>query len=396
MDRRGLFDDRAYWKQAVALQRRGAEIFYLVIDYYDETEQDKNLQTSNEGIHYQIFKARKYVSNLLMNYAIKKILNPPNEFHEMLEMVEKIQPDLIQIVDLRILRLLPKLLKIKSRPKIVYDIREPRDHNLLELRMKDWKLPLKAKKWYANSVQNWEYRNAAKCDFILGVDDGIARRIAKNLPDKPYKTIYNFTNLSDQRQHIPLDKRNYDAAYVGALSELRGTKTIAHATEILVRKMPSVKILLLGKAFPEELNQWIHNFIKEKNLENNLTHINGVDFQEVSKFYNQIKIGLNPLHHVKAHEEIIQIKLFEYMNYGMPIITSNFGEMMQYVIDNQCGETIPPDDPEALANTIFQLLQHPEKMEYYAQNGMHAVDEKFNWKLMEKEYVDIINSLIIE
>ncbi|MCH5599299.1 glycosyltransferase [Niabella ginsengisoli] len=107
-----------------------------------------------------------------------------------------------------------------------------------------------------------------------------------------------------------------------------------------------------------------------------------------------MKIGLNPLSHIKAHETIIQIKLFEYMNFSLPIIAGNFGYMKKYVEENGVGVCVPPDDPVALANAIKDLLLQPEKITQMGLNGVKAVDEKYNWQLMSRSYINIINGLI--
>ena len=81
------------------------------------------------------------------------------------------------------------------------------------------------------------------------------------------------------------------------------------------------------------------------------------------------------------------------MNYGLPIISSNFGKMNKFVIDNKVGKTIPPNDETALANAILHLLNHPKEMEEYGNNGIQAVDQQYNWNVMEEKYLNIIHSL---
>lgn len=389
MERRGLYDDRAYWKQAMALHNCGYEIHYLVISHTEKSDKG----TTNEGIHYQIFEGKKYIKSVVGNYLVKKILPIPTEFDEMFANLLNIQPDIIQIVDLRVLRILNQIKHKLPSAKIIYDIREPRDQNLLDLRMKDWKVPMILKRKYAIYIQAWEYQKAEKCDYLLGVDDGIAKRIQTNLPGKSYTTIYNFTNLAKKRNFIPLDKRLYDAAYVGGLSEIRGAKTILLATEIIVKKHPDFKLILLGKSHCPKLSHYIEDFIQSHHLDKNITWLKGIPYQEVSDYYNQIKLGLNPLKDVPAHREIIQIKLFEYMNYGIPIVSSDFGAMQEYVEENNVGVCIKCD-PTNLATNIIELLQNKESMHYYSENGYKAVDQKFNWHLMEKKYLDIIHQLL--
>ena len=121
-----------------------------------------------------------------------------------------------------------------------------------------------------------------------------------------------------------------------------------------------------------------------------------VPHQEVSDYFNQIKIGLNPLLFAKTHEEIIQIKLFEYMNFGIPIITSNFGYMKKYVLENNVGIAIEPNDEKLLANTILDLLNDRKAFDEFATNGIKAVDERYNWDIMEEMLLETYQFLLNE
>lgn len=388
-DMHDLYDDRAYYRQALSLKKAGYDVHFLLIS--DERKAEKGV-TAN-GIKFEIFAYKRFIKTTVLNYLFKKFLPVEDEYDLMLKAIKKIQPDYVQMVDLRMLRFVNQLKKMNNPPKIIYDIQEPRDNNLLDIRMKKWAIPMFMKKFYANYIQQWEYKISKQVDFIIGVDNGIEKRVKTNLPEAPYETIYNFTDLAQSRKNIPLNDRKYDFAYVGAITELRGGETIAKATKILIQKHPDVKVLLLGPIYPPDFAERITDFIKQNNLQDNLIWINSVPFDEVSDYYNEIKIGLNPLHYAKAHEEIIQIKLFEYMNYGLPIITSDFGEMQHYTLENNVGECIEPNKPELLAETMLNLYQNPEKLAFYSENGIKAVDEKYSWKVIEKKYLNIIENM---
>ena len=389
MDQHHLYDDRSYWKISTSLIRNGFEVYTVAIG--DEDDEG----VTNEGVNYKLIKRKKFAPTVYLNYLFKKIVPVKDEYDEAFEYCKKIQADIYQVEDLRINRIIGKLKNLPNHPKLVYDIREPRDNNLKDIKLKKTKIPKSLTGFYADYIQNWEYKISEKYyDFILAVDDGIYHRIKKNVPNAKVDLIYNFTNLSETRQNIPKNEKKYDAAYVGGMSEIRGILTVVYATKLIAKKYPNYKLLLLGKIYDENLKTKIDDFIQENHLNENIILLDFVPYEEVSDYYNQIKIGLNPLWYSKAHLEIIQIKLFEYMNYGIPIITSNFGYMQKYVEENEVGITVPPGDEKSLANAVLRILNDDDLYQKFHKNGIRAVDQKYNWQMMETKLLKIYNSLL--
>ena len=389
-DQHSLYDDRIYWKEAVSLIKKGYEVYYICIG------NDEGNGKTKEGVYYHQIKRKKILPTTIFNYLFKKIPFIKTEYHNALDICKNINPSIIHIHDIRINRIINDLKKNHPNVKLIYDAREPIDKNLKDYRFKTSKIPKFITNKYANYIQKWEYKKVKKYNYILAVDDGLYERFSSNVPHVNIEIIYNFTNLKDKRKFLSYDDKIFDAAYIGGLTKIRGTLTAVKATKYIVEKIPSYKLLLLGEIFDKDLKNEITSFIKTNNLENNIILKNFIPYKEISNYYNQIKIGLNPLFNVKAHEEIIQIKLFEYMNFGLPIITSNFGYMKQYVEENNVGICIEPNDEKLLAETIIYLLENRELFDSYAENGIKAVNERYNWKIMENKLFSIYEKLLNE
>lgn len=386
-DRHTLYDDRTYWKQAISLVNHGFDVHYVVIG-------DQNGDgITKEGIRFRQIKRYKYLPQRYLNYIFKK-LPVKTEYDEAFEYCKDIKADIYQIEDLRLNRIIHKLKRLQHHPKLVYDIREPRDNNLKDITFRDSWIPKFLTNAYADHIQRWEYKNSVLYDHILAVDDGIYNRVIKNVPEVPVSKIYNFTNLKSTRQNVLYEQKKYDAAYVGGISQIRGAKMGLLAAKIIIKKIPDFKLLYLGPIYEMDLKNEMLDFVKQNNLENNVIFEDFVPYEKISDYYNLIKIGLNPLLYAKAHLEIIQIKLFEYMNYGIPIITSNFGYMQKYVEDNEVGITIAPGDAEALANAVIKLLSDRALYDKFSSNGIKVVDEKFSWEIMEKKLISIYEELL--
>ncbi|WP_333660375.1 glycosyltransferase [Chishuiella changwenlii] len=389
-DQHSLYDSRIYWKEAVSLVKKGYQVHYICIG------EDDDSGITDEGVHYILIKRKKYLKIRILNYFLKRVSFISSEYNEAVNYCKKINADVYHVHDARINRILNDLKSISPHAKFIYDVHEPFDKNLKDDRFKNSKIPKLITNYYADYIQKWEYKKASYYDYILTTDDGLYKRFQQNTPNVKIDIIYNFTNLEKEREYLSYEKKIYDAAYIGGISKIRGALIAIKAAKLIVEKIPNYKLLLLGKIYDLELEDEIISFIKTYHLENNIILKDFIPHQEVSKFYNQIKIGLNTLLNVKAHEEIIQIKLFEYMNFGIPIITSDFGYMKQYVEENNVGIAVKPNDENLLANTIIALLKDRNAFEVYAANGINAVNEKYNWNKMEQKLFYIYENLLNE
>lgn len=384
-DGHSLYDDRLYWKEVLSMKKNGYEVYIIVADEVDEQG------VTEHGITYYKVKRRRYSSNKILNFLLKKINN--KTYKKIVDIAKTIEADVYHVHDDKLNDLIQKIKKFPHRPKLIYDSREPIDKNM---KMNNFDNGFKNYLFhkYADYLQKKEYKKVLLYDYILTVDDGLKKRFQKHSNPNKIEVVYNFTNQIPQRQNLPYAEKIYDAIYCGGITEERGFHTILKSTKFVVKKKADYKVLLLGVMYEDELKVYFKNFVKEHELEKNLIWIDFVRFDEVSNYYNQSKIGLNILHPFDAFEDIIQIKLFEYMNFGLPIITSNFGEMQNYVLDNEVGVAVNPFDENELAETILNLLSDQKKLKLYSENGMKAVDEKFNWSLMEEKLILIYDELL--
>ena len=86
--------------------------------------------------------------------------------------------------------------------------------------------------------------------------------------------------------------------------------------------------------------------------------------------------------------------MFEYMSAGVPVIGSHFPLWKQIIEGNQCGLCVDPQDPQAIAAAIDDLIANPEKAEQMGRNGQIAVLNRYNWGIEEQKLLDFYKSLI--
>ena len=64
------------------------------------------------------------------------------------------------------------------------------------------------------------------------------------------------------------------------------------------------------------------------------------------------------------------------------------------VQQEHCGVLVDSTDPEAVAQGILYLLEHPKEARRMGQNGRRAFEDKYNWEREEGKYVAFIDRVM--
>jgi glycosyltransferase involved in cell wall biosynthesis len=91
--------------------------------------------------------------------------------------------------------------------------------------------------------------------------------------------------------------------------------------------------------------------------------------------------------------DIQPIKLFEYMIAGLPIVSFNLPRLRAIVQEVQCSILVEPGQPEALAEAIQWLLEHPAEAQAMGDRGCPAVLQTYNWNSQAQLLLDLYRRL---
>jgi glycosyltransferase involved in cell wall biosynthesis len=80
------------------------------------------------------------------------------------------------------------------------------------------------------------------------------------------------------------------------------------------------------------------------------------------------------------------------MNFGLPIIGSNFGHISRYIEENNCGLIVDPESPAEIAYAMISLLKNKNRYTELSENGIKA-SEQYRWSTMEQKLLYLYNKL---
>jgi glycosyltransferase involved in cell wall biosynthesis len=104
--------------------------------------------------------------------------------------------------------------------------------------------------------------------------------------------------------------------------------------------------------------------------------------------------GLVTLKPLVNYLDSLPVKMFEYMEAGIPVIASNFPYWKSIVEPIDCGICVDPQDPEAIRKAILELVNNPVKAHEMGKKGREAIWTKYNWSIEEQKLLSFYQRMI--
>lgn len=86
-------------------------------------------------------------------------------------------------------------------------------------------------------------------------------------------------------------------------------------------------------------------------------------------------------------------KFFDYIAAGLPVLNNYPGWLADMIQEHQCGLVVPPEDPEAFADALVYLAEHPEQRHAMGRNGRRLAEQKFSRADLSNRLVDFLEEV---
>ncbi|MBI2281375.1 MAG: glycosyltransferase [Bacteroidetes bacterium] len=206
---------------------------------------------------------------------------------------------------------------------------------------------------------------------------GINITVIRNLPIK-LKEYYEVKNIKLDRKKIII--------YQGWVNVNRGLEPLIEAMQDI--ENAHLYIIGDGDIFDKIVQQ-----ILDLNLQDKITLLGKIPFEFLPHYTHQADLGVSLEENVGLnYTYALPNKLFDYINSGVPVLTSNLPEMEAIVTKYDVGETISTITPTAIAEKINQLLNDTEKLARYSTNCIKAKEE-LCWENEEQKLYAFIKEI---
>ena len=92
--------------------------------------------------------------------------------------------------------------------------------------------------------------------------------------------------------------------------------------------------------------------------------------------------------------EGMPLVVLEAMVAGVPVIASRVSGIPEVVLDPETGWLVPPEDPEALAAALVELLESPEAARQRGQRGRQRLEERYRAEVVAEAWESIVGAAL--
>ncbi|WP_338376112.1 glycosyltransferase family 4 protein [uncultured Flavobacterium sp.] len=249
-----------------------------------------------------------------------------------------------------------KILGIKSNHKIIYDSKE--------------------------TMNFWIKGNETltkKSDFIW------------NGLDVNQKSITSLETIKQVRNdYFEVNENSTVIGLIGRINSWKGQQLLLKAFCLIAEKQPEAKLVFIGSAPPNQefFERDLENKIKAFKLEE---RVKIIPFQNnIWQFWDSIDIAVVP----STEPEPFGMVAIEAMMSKKPVIAANHGGLTEIVVPNNTGILFEPNNENALADALIELLKSSDKRKSFGEEGYLRANTHFSLKnhvdKFEKTFEELI------
>lgn len=260
------------------------------------------------------------------------------------------------------------------------------------------KLGLVTNKLLLRLTYKLEARLYRKSTLITGQTQGIVKSISDRFPEKKVYWLPNGVDLSfydsthydrSWRLQLGLPDTDFLFLYAGIIGHAQGLEIILQAAELL-KDRPELKFVLVGSG-PEKAR--LLEMSASMGL-NNVMFVDAVNKATMPFVVASSDVAIIPLKRLDIFKGAIPSKIFENLAMKKPLLLGVEGEAKELFIDNaNAGMAFEPENATDLARVIVQMIENPDQMKVYGNNGFQYVKQKFNRDVIAAEFLGLLKEI---
>jgi len=165
-------------------------------------------------------------------------------------------------------------------------------------------------------------------------------------------------------------KNNINIAYIGKV-QAKGYKKISFFLESIydffINNETNIRLLIIGDSL-NNLDPQSKSYCEKLVKKNKLKFINHIKYRNLNKIYSIIDVACIPYQKNDHTEYASPLKIFEYISYNKPILTSDVGDTLN-ILNYENAYIYKENEKLSLINNLIDIEQNfPNKLKKYNFN----------------------------
>jgi L-malate glycosyltransferase len=174
--------------------------------------------------------------------------------------------------------------------------------------------------------------------------------------------------------------------FLGQVSYHKGIFTLFEAFETVASILPSCQLIVAG-SWDHQIDE-IKSRIEKMSGKAQIKLIGTVQRVDVPSLMNNCSVYCMP-----SYGEPFGMGALEAMACGKPVVGTEAGGL-QYLISDEGGRKVPPEDPQALATALLEILSSSELQREMGQHNRNLVEKVYDWDQVTQQLESIYYELV--
>jgi len=205
---------------------------------------------------------------------------------------------------------------------------------------------------------------------------------------------YKITESKEElRKEFNIPEDQFVLLSVGRHVLRKSFDIVIEAIKIIKEKVPSINIkyYLIGEG---EETPRLKTMTEELDLEKEIEFLGFTDIKTRNNFYKLSDVFIMPSVVKKESIEGFGIVFIEANFFGIPVIGSFSGGIVEAVLNGETGLLVKENDINDLVEKILFFYFNEDKRRFMGKKGHERVIKNFNWNLIVNDYFKLFEDLI--
>ncbi|HHQ45018.1 MAG TPA: glycosyltransferase [Candidatus Altiarchaeales archaeon] len=209
--------------------------------------------------------------------------------------------------------------------------------------------------------------------------------LKEKIAGKYHGKCFYVPNGVDLEKFRPSSEKHegFNILFLGMIQKYRHILPIVAAVALARKDIPKIKCIIVGSG--DGLAK-LKSIVAEKKLEDFFDFKGRVFHDDLPKVLALADVLTAPFEDLPGVRYQCNMKIFEYMGLGKPIVASSVGDLPKIL--GGTGYLVAPGDPKALAKAFRKIHENPEDAGHKASLARKRAEDEYGWKSISKNLLN--------
>jgi glycosyltransferase involved in cell wall biosynthesis len=243
--------------------------------------------------------------------------------------------------------------------------------------------------WPVRRLERWVHAHA---DFALPVSSAVANVLRGKGFENRLEIVplpVDVERLYPATERPSRKGRPFTAAYVGRLADEKGLDTLITAMSLI--SQDDARLLIAGDG------PALHDLRAQADslgVQHRASWEGYVPHESIMSVYRRADVLIVPSKTVRSWKEQFGRVVIESLACGVPVISSDSGELPKLMARTGGGWTFAEGNADALAHAIRQVIANPTEARERAERGRRAVEQLFSADAVARQFIAVVEDVV--